>query len=71
MFSTGSCHFLVALFIGNAVSVIVLSLIVPWTSRHFGWWLGALGGVLRTALGGAAIVVAIYALCLLVFLETA
>ncbi len=63
--------FLFALFIGNAVSVTLLSLTVPWVSRRFDWWLGPSGGELKTQLSGAALVVGIYALCLLVFLQTA
>ncbi len=62
---------LLALFIGNAVSVTVLSLTVPGVSRRLGWWLNARGSDLKIELGGAAIVVAIYALCLLVFMQTA
>ncbi|QRG07755.1 antibiotic biosynthesis monooxygenase [Xanthobacter dioxanivorans] len=31
--------FPVALFVGNVVSVLLLSLLVPWVSRRFGWWL--------------------------------
>jgi antibiotic biosynthesis monooxygenase (ABM) superfamily enzyme len=62
---------LVALFLGNAVSVTVLSLTVPWVSRRLGWWLNARDSDFRIELGGAALVVAIYALCLFVFMQTA
>ena len=27
------------LFVNNAVSVVLLSLILPWVSRQLGWWL--------------------------------
>jgi uncharacterized protein len=62
---------LVALFIGNAASVTLLSLIVPWASRRLDWWLRASGAESKTELSGAALVVGIYALCLLVFWQTA
>ena len=62
---------LVALFIGNAVSVTLLSLIVPWASRRLDWWLRASGNEPKIELSGAALVVGIYALCLLVFWQTA
>jgi antibiotic biosynthesis monooxygenase (ABM) superfamily enzyme len=62
---------LVALFIGNAASVTLLSLIVPWASRRLDWWLRASGNEPKIELSGAALVVGIYALCLLVFWQTA
>jgi antibiotic biosynthesis monooxygenase (ABM) superfamily enzyme len=62
---------LIALFIGNAVSVTLLSLIVPWASRRLDWWLRASGNEPKIELSGAALVVGIYALCLLVFWQTA
>jgi antibiotic biosynthesis monooxygenase (ABM) superfamily enzyme len=55
-----------ALFIGNAASVVLLSLLVPWSSRRLDWWLSPSDRDPKTELGGAALVVGIYALCLLV-----
>jgi hypothetical protein len=55
-----------ALFIGNAASVVLLSLLVPWSSRRLDWWLNPSDRVPKTEFGGAALVVGIYALCLLV-----
>lgn len=54
-----------ALFIGNAVSVVLLSLLVPWASRWLDWWLRPSGGSPKTELGGMALVLAIYVLSLL------
>jgi antibiotic biosynthesis monooxygenase (ABM) superfamily enzyme len=55
-----------ALFIGNAVSVVLLSLLVPLASRWLGWWLSPSDRDPKIELGGAALVVGIYALSLLV-----
>ncbi|RUP11264.1 MAG: antibiotic biosynthesis monooxygenase [Hyphomicrobium sp.] len=54
-----------ALFIGNAVSVVLLSLLVPWASRWLDWWLSPSGGSPKTELGGVALVLAIYVSSLL------
>ncbi len=54
-----------ALFIGNAVSVVLLSLLVPWSSRRLDWWLSPSDREPKTEVGGAALVVGIYVLCLL------
>jgi uncharacterized protein len=60
--------FAVALFIGNMVSVVLLDYLVPWTSTRFGWWLAPVGPNRRwIEIGGAALVVALYALMVLVF----
>jgi hypothetical protein len=57
-----------ALFIGNTVSVLILDRLVPWTSRRLDWWLRPLGPHKdSTALAGAGLIVALYALSLLVF----
>lgn len=57
-----------ALFIGNAVSVILLTYLVPWASGRFGWWLQPGGDRLRTInLTGAVLICALYLLCLAVF----
>ncbi len=39
--STWVCRLWGALFIGNAVSVVLLSLLVPWSSCWLDWWLSA------------------------------
>jgi antibiotic biosynthesis monooxygenase (ABM) superfamily enzyme len=60
--------FWLALFMGNIVSVLLLSWLVPWVSRGFTWWLkpgNEPGGV--TNVGGAALILLLYAACLLVF----
>ena len=54
-----------ALFIGNVVSIILLNVLVPWTSRRFLWWLqptvparqwsGTIGIVLVLALYGVLV----------------
>ena len=54
-----------ALFIGNAVSVVLLSLLVPWSSRWLDWWLSANDRNFKTELAGAALVAGFYALSLL------
>lgn len=60
--------FWLALFIGNAASVLLLNWLVPWTSRGFGWWLSPPrdpGG--RISIAGAVLIVALYAGLLFVF----
>ena len=60
--------FWLALFIGNIVSVLLLSWLVPWVSRRFTWWLKPgteSAGV--TNIAGAALILLFYAACLLVF----
>jgi uncharacterized protein len=60
--------FAVALFIGNVASVILLNYLVPWTSARFAWWLRpASPGSGWIEIAGAAAVVALYALMLVVF----
>jgi uncharacterized protein len=60
--------FWLALFIGNVVSVLILDRLVPWASRHLDWWLRPAGpGKGKTTIAGAALVVGLYALSLLVF----
>jgi antibiotic biosynthesis monooxygenase (ABM) superfamily enzyme len=58
-----------ALFVGNAVSTVLLALwFVPWASRALNWWLNpAPGTAARVNWVGAGVVVALYALCLFVF----
>lgn len=60
--------FWLALFIGNVVSVLLLSGLVPWVSRGFGWWLApARGAGGRTDFAGAALIVLFYAVWLFLF----
>jgi antibiotic biosynthesis monooxygenase (ABM) superfamily enzyme len=60
--------FAAALFIGNALSVLLLSRLVPWTSRWFSWWLAPEGPNSRwLQVAGAALVIALYGLMLLAF----
>lgn len=59
--------FWLALFIGNAVSVLILSRVVPLVSGRIGWWLHPTAGATRATLFGLLLVVAVYALCLAVF----
>jgi uncharacterized protein len=39
--------FPVALFISNVASIIILNYLVPWTSKHFTWWLQPKGKDIR------------------------
>jgi len=60
--------FAIALFIGNVVSVLLLNYLVPWVSNRFAWWLQPDGGHPRRAeIGGAIVLVVLYALMVLVF----
>jgi uncharacterized protein len=56
------------LFVGNVVSVLLLSWLVPWVSNGFGWWLSPARSAGRwTNFAGAATVVLFYAVWLFVF----
>ena len=57
--------FWLALFIGNIVSVLLLNWLVPSVTRGFGWWLAPAGR--WTSLAGAALILLLYALWLLLF----
>jgi antibiotic biosynthesis monooxygenase (ABM) superfamily enzyme len=60
--------FAIALFIGNVVSVLLLNYLVPWVSNRFEWWLQPDGAHPRRAeIGGAIVLVVLYALMVLVF----
>jgi antibiotic biosynthesis monooxygenase (ABM) superfamily enzyme len=60
--------FAVALFIGNATSVVLLAYLVPWASNRFSWWLQPVGASARRIdLAGAALLVALYVLMILAF----
>jgi len=56
-----------ALFVGNIFSVIVLSKLVPLVCNVLGWWLTPKEKSPRNDAMGAALVVAVYAVSLLVF----
>lgn len=60
--------FWLALFIGNVVSVWILSYTVPILSRGFAWWLSPQPGKSsgRTDAAGAALVIVIYILTMLI-----
>jgi antibiotic biosynthesis monooxygenase (ABM) superfamily enzyme len=57
--------FPVALFLGNVASVLLLNVLVPWTSGRFGWWLKP--GRLRLALSGTALLLALYGVMIAAF----
>ena len=60
--------FAVALFIGNVASVLLLNYLVPWVSNRFAWWLQPPPRHTRWIdVGGTALVVALYAVMVLVF----
>ena len=60
--------FWLALFIGNVVGILLLNYLVPWGSARLAWWLQpAKASPVKTNLAGGAILVALYALSLLVF----
>ncbi|MFH5229033.1 antibiotic biosynthesis monooxygenase [Antrihabitans spumae] len=60
--------FAVALFIGNVASVTALNWLVPWINGRFDWWLQPKSSNrLRTNLIGVAIVLAGYAVLVVVF----
>jgi antibiotic biosynthesis monooxygenase (ABM) superfamily enzyme len=59
--------FPVALFIGNLVSVLLLTYLVPWISRRFGWWLSPAQPSAQLDWRGAAILGALYLVMIGVF----
>src|SRR5262245_16472662 len=59
--------FFLALFIANIVGILLLSYLVPWVSDRLAWWLTPVIPASRPELTGAALMVAMYALCLVVF----
>jgi len=62
--------FAISLFLGNVVSVGLTGFLVPWIAGHFGWWLRpAPDRRLRLNLLGAALLVAIYAAMVFLFLR--
>jgi antibiotic biosynthesis monooxygenase (ABM) superfamily enzyme len=59
----------ISTFIGNAISVALTGLLlIPWASRALRWWLvpPEASARKRTALG-AGLIIALYALCVLIF----
>ncbi|KAB1072047.1 antibiotic biosynthesis monooxygenase [Methylobacterium planeticum] len=63
-----SLDFPVALFIGNAFSVLLTARLVPWTAERLRWWLApAKDRQARVDLQGAALLVAAYAIMILLF----
>jgi antibiotic biosynthesis monooxygenase (ABM) superfamily enzyme len=67
---TGLLHlnFPVALFIGNAFSVILTSYMVPWTAKRLGWWLTPpKAGLTLVNLKGTCLLIAAYAIMVVLF----
>jgi uncharacterized protein len=61
-------NFPVALFIGNAFSVILTSYLVPWTANRLSWWLTPpKPGRTLVHLQGASLLVAAYFIMILLF----
>ena len=64
--------FWLSLFVSNVAGVLLLNYLVPWTCKRFGWWLQIdakadnASQQKKTSLG-MALIVAIYALSLLIF----
>jgi antibiotic biosynthesis monooxygenase (ABM) superfamily enzyme len=56
-----------ALFVDNVVGVLLLSLVVPWASQRFDWWLRPAGHDPKREIAGVALVLSFYALFLLAF----
>jgi antibiotic biosynthesis monooxygenase (ABM) superfamily enzyme len=55
-----------ALFLDNAVGVLLLSFIAPLVSKHLGWWLYSPGHNRKRELAGVALILGFYALSLLI-----
>jgi uncharacterized protein len=68
LIKTAGLPFWAALFIGNGVSVFLLSVLVPRASRGLAWWLNPAGErPARRTLAGVLVVVAGYAASMFVF----
>jgi antibiotic biosynthesis monooxygenase (ABM) superfamily enzyme len=67
----GKMSFAVSLFLGNIFSVAATGFLVPWVANRFGWWLSPAPGknALQVHLLGAAIILAIYAVMVFVFVR--
>jgi antibiotic biosynthesis monooxygenase (ABM) superfamily enzyme len=61
--------FALALFLGNVVSVALTGYLVPLVAQRFSWWLQPGKNAARANLSGTALIVALYAACVLVFLK--
>ena len=60
--------FWLSLFVSNVVGVLLLNTLVPWACTRFDWWLKpAAGSAHTTHVRGAALILSLYALSLLVF----
>jgi uncharacterized protein len=60
--------FFLALFTANLAGVVILNWVAPWVSGRFGWWTQPAGSeTQQRTLLGIVIVVALYALLLLIF----
>lgn len=60
--------FAVALFVGNAASVLLLNYLVPWVSDQFTWWLQPVGlKALRMDFAGAVLMATLYAVMIILF----
>jgi antibiotic biosynthesis monooxygenase (ABM) superfamily enzyme len=60
--------FAILLFLVNIVSVGLTCFLVPWVGNYFGWWLEPKGPrTMRTHLLGAGIIVALYAVMVVLF----
>jgi uncharacterized protein len=57
----------VNLFIGNIFSVALTGFMVPWVANRMGWWMFPKGNVLGANLLGAGLILAIYAISIVVF----
>jgi antibiotic biosynthesis monooxygenase (ABM) superfamily enzyme len=68
LMGTFGMPFWASLFVGNVVGVLLLTYVVPWVSTRFAWWLKPVGEeTSRQTITGIAVLVALYALLLLVF----
>lgn len=64
----GGFPFWLGLFISNVASTILLNYLVPWGAGRLDWWLSPVGSSpTKTNLAGAALLVALYGLAMLVF----
>jgi antibiotic biosynthesis monooxygenase (ABM) superfamily enzyme len=60
--------FWLTLFIGNIVSVLLLTVLVPRVSRGLGWWLNpAPDREAKVTLAGALLVSVFYGACMFIF----
>ena len=60
--------FAIALFIGNVVSVVLLSYLVPWIGDRLSWWLQPVGrNQWRIEISGTLLLIGLYALMMLAF----